>query len=221
MLSKRLLEIAKLVDENKVVYDVGSDHGLLPCFLVKENICPKAYAVDNKIGPLNRAKEAIKEYKLEDKVIPILSNGIDDVKDDVDIITIAGMGYYTVADILKDKDIFKYKFIIQVNKDVEELRRFISENNYTIINEKIVKEGHYYEIVVFDCKHHNSYSDIEIKYGPILLKNKEALFIEYLEFTRDKYLNIYKERNILDCFKKAQEISNVLDIINEVNTRGE
>ena len=73
MLSKRLLQIANLVSKDKVVYDVGSDHGLLPCFLVLNNICPKAYAVDNKIGPLNRTKEAISKYHLEDKVVPFCS----------------------------------------------------------------------------------------------------------------------------------------------------
>ena len=96
MLSNRLLEIAKLVDKNKVVYDIGSDHGLLPCFLVLNDICPKAYAVDNKVGPLNRTKEAIDRYKLEGRVVPILSNGLNDVGADAQIITIAGMGYFTL-----------------------------------------------------------------------------------------------------------------------------
>ena len=77
MLSNRLLEIAKLVDKNKVVYDIGSDHGLLPCFLVLNDICPKAYAVDNKVGPLNRTKEAIDRYKLDGRVVPILSDGLN------------------------------------------------------------------------------------------------------------------------------------------------
>ncbi|MBR3227423.1 MAG: tRNA (adenine(22)-N(1))-methyltransferase TrmK, partial [Erysipelotrichaceae bacterium] len=60
MLSERLLTISKLIDRDKVVFDVGSDHALLPCFLVREGICPKAYAADNKEGPLNRAKETIR-----------------------------------------------------------------------------------------------------------------------------------------------------------------
>ena len=118
MLSNRLLEIAKLVDKNKVVYDIGSDHGLLPCFLVLNDICPKAYAVDNKVGPLNRTKEAIERYKLEGRVVPILSDGLNDVGADAQIITIAGMGYFTLMDIFDGKDLSKYeKLIIQINKD--------------------------------------------------------------------------------------------------------
>ena len=51
MLSKRLREVAKFIDKGKVVYDVGSDHALLPCFLVQEKICDRVYACDNKQGP--------------------------------------------------------------------------------------------------------------------------------------------------------------------------
>ena len=72
MLSKRLKEIAKLVKRNKVVFDVGSDHALLPCFLVLNDICFKAYAADINEGPLNHGIENIKRYHLEDKVAIIV-----------------------------------------------------------------------------------------------------------------------------------------------------
>lgn len=214
MLSKRLLQTANLVSKDKVVYDVGSDHGLLPCFLVLNNICPKAYAVDNKIGPLNRTKEAISKYHLEDKVIPILSDGLNDVKDDVDIITIAGMGYYTVMDIFKDKDLSKYhSIIVQINKDVDKLRKFISDNHYTILNEVVLKDDKYYQIVVFNTEYHDSYSDLEINYGPILLKNKEEIFIEYLRDLKERYRYFNSDGDVLKLNKKINEIDYVLGII--------
>ncbi len=214
MLSKRLLHIANLVSKDKVVYDVGSDHGLLPCFLVLNNICPKAYAVDNKIGPLNRTKEAILKYHLEGKVIPILSDGLNDVKDDVDIITIAGMGYYTVMDIFKDKDLTRYhSIIVQINKDVDKLRKFISDNHYTILNEVVLKDDKYYQIVVFNTKYHDSYSQLEIDYGPILLKNRETIFIDYLKDLKERYRYFNADGDVLRLNKKINEIDYVLGII--------
>lgn len=181
MLSKRLSKIAELVDENKVVYDVGSDHGLLPCFLILNKNCPKAYAVDNKIGPLEKAKLNIEKYGLTDRVIPVLSNGIDDIKDDVNIITIAGMGFYTVKDILEGKNLDKYeKIIVQVNKDTSLLREWISNHNYSIIDEAIIKDDFYYEIVVFNSKPGPFLSPLELKYGPINLRDKTDTFIDYL-----------------------------------------
>ncbi len=212
MLSKRLLEIANLIDKDKVVYDVGSDHGLLPCFLLIENKAKKAYAVDNKIGPLNRAKETIDKYHLNGKVIPILSNGIDDIREDVDIITISGMGYYTVEKIFEDKDLSPYmKIIVQVNKNTDLLRKYISDHHYTILDERVVFDGFYYEIVVFNTNYHENYSDLEIKYGPILIKNKDLVFKEYLEKQLDNYKKLSEVSKV--AYEKIKEIGYVLDIM--------
>ena len=213
MLSKRLLEIAKLVDKNKVVYDIGSDHGLLPCFLVTNHISNKVYAVDNKIGPLNHAKETIDKYNLNDKVIPLLSDGLDDVKDDGQVIVIAGMGYYTVMDIFEGKNLSKYeKIIVQVNKDVDKLRQYISDHNYTIVDEVILKEDKFYQIVVFNTEYHEKYSDIEIAFGPILLQKKEDILLEYLYDLKQRY-NYHNNTGVDKLNKKISELDRVIDII--------
>lgn len=211
MLSKRLLEISKLIDSNKVVYDVGSDHALLPCFLVKNNICPKVYASDNKLGPYNRAIENIKKYQLEGKVIPVLVDGIEDIKEDVDIITICGMGFYTIKHILEGKDLSKYdKIIVQINKDNELLRDFINKHKYYIIDEEVIFDGFYYEIVVFSAKEEREYSPLEIKYGPILLKKKSEMFIKYLNYRKDKLEEIYLRSKNENILKEIKEIDAVL-----------
>ena len=64
-ISNRLKEIGNLITNAEVVVDVGCDHALLPIYLVLNNKSLSAIAVDNKIGPLNSAKENIKEYNLE------------------------------------------------------------------------------------------------------------------------------------------------------------
>ena len=214
MLSRRLLEIAKLVDKNKVVYDIGSDHGLLPCFLVTNHISNKVYAVDNKIGPLNHAKETIDKYNLNGKVIPLLSDGLTDVKDDGQIIVIAGMGYYTVMDIFEGKDLSKYeKIIVQVNKDVDKLREYISDHNYTIVDEVILREDKFYQIVVFDTEYHEKYSDIEIAYGPILLQKRGNILLEYLKDLKQRYSYHNKDMSVDKLNKKISELDRVIDII--------
>ena len=212
MLSKRLLEISKLINEDKVVFDVGSDHALLPCFLVKEGIISKAYACDNKEGPLNKAIENIKKYHLEGKVIPVLSNGIDDIEDDVEIITICGMGYYTVKSILENKDLSKYnKIIVQVNKDADLLRKFINDKNFTIEDEIVVFDGFYYEVEVFSAKSHNKYGGLEIKYGPILLQKRDEVFIDYLKDKKKVLEEVYKKSNDPSKLETINEIEQILN----------
>ncbi|MDO4500992.1 MAG: class I SAM-dependent methyltransferase [Erysipelotrichaceae bacterium] len=219
MLSKRLLEISKMITENEVVYDVGSDHGLLPCFLVTNNICKKAYASDNKDGPLSKAKENIEKFNLTGKVVPILADGIEKIRDDVTTITIAGMGFHTVKHILDGKDLSKYKkIIVQVNKDVPSLRRYISDRHFTIIDEKVVHDDFYYEIVAFSPEYHEKYSEKEIEFGPILMKNSENIYLEYLNSRKNMYLSIYKKAHKEEYLEKARKIEELIDIINKTRS---
>lgn len=213
MISKRLKEIANLVDSNKVVFDVGSDHALLPCFLVSEGICKKAYAGDIALGPLDNATNTIKKYGLEGKVIPVFSDGLKLASKDVDVVTISGMGYGTVEHILNDCDPSRYQyFIVQINKDVGLLRKYISDHNYTIEDERVVHDDFYYEIIKFSCDLHDPYTDFEIKYGPILLARKDEEFINYLKHKRNKLIQINVSANKQEYEDTIKEIESILMI---------
>lgn len=212
MLSNRLKEVAKFIDTGKVVYDVGSDHALLPCFLVQEKICEKVYACDNKKGPLNKAIENIKKFKLEEHIIPVLSNGIDDIAPDVNIITICGMGFYTVKEILQGKDLFSYeKIIVQVNKNTNLLRRWISDNMYTIIDESIVfEDDKFYEIVVFNARRTRPLDEEEINFGPYLMAHASPVFKKYLLFQQNKYKKIAEKTDASAYKNKIEEIDDII-----------
>ena len=174
MISNRLLQIAMLIERNKVVFDVGSDHALLPSFLVENGICDKVYAGEIALGPLENVKQAIKRNGLEGRVIPVFSDGLSKAPDDVDIVVIAGMGFHTIKHVLDSCDVSRYQyFLVQSNTDVDELRRYISEKGYTIEDERVVYDGFYYQVIRFSADLHEPYSEMEIKYGPILLKRRD------------------------------------------------
>lgn len=207
ILSKRLKAVADLIEKGKVVFDVGSDHALLPAFLVLQDICPKAYAGDNKPGPLARAEATIAKYGLKDRVIPVLADGLSRVEDDVDIITISGMGYYTVEKILNQSDLGRFdKVIVQVNRNVEQLRSYIAAHHYRILDEVLVYEDFYYEIIVFDCKEERALSEEEIIFGPCLLKKKDPLFKEYLKYHLNKLTALDQPKYL----KRIEQIKAVL-----------
>lgn len=210
MISDRLAAIAFMIDKNKVVFDVGSDHGLLPCFLVESGIASKAYAGDIAQGPLNNAIENINKRGLQDKVIPVLSDGLQKAQNDVDVVVVSGMGYHTIKHILDNCDVSTYQYLlVQSNKDVELVRKYISDHNYTIEDERIVFDGFYYQIIKFSADMHDGYSDLEIKYGPILLQKREHMFIDYLKEKQKKLKDINVRANkqeYLDTIKEIEEI---------------
>lgn len=208
MISKRLLKIAEFVNKNETVYDVGTDHALLPCFLVKEGICTKVYASDNKEGPLSKAKENIALYSLEDEIIPVLADGLDKCPTDVSVVTISGMGFLTVKDIFDRTDLNRFKeIVVQVNKDTKYLRKYISDHNYTILKEDIVYDDFYYEIVSFNTDYHDKYNELEIEYGPLNLKNKKEDFINFIQYELDKYKNINQPK----FDDKIKELASILE----------
>lgn len=203
MLSKRLLKIASLINKDDVIYDVGTDHGLLPCYLMKESLCKKAYAIDDKQGPLDNCIENINKYHLEGKVIPKLSNGIEDIEDDVTTVIIAGMGFYTLREILEGKDLSNKRFIVQINKNLYEFRKYLSDHNYKIINEEIIFDEFYYVIIEFTSEHAEPLTFEEMQFGPILMKKRSDDYIKFLNYQKSvlltnnmKYFDPYNENLI-------------------------
>ncbi len=211
MISARLLQIAMLIERNKVVFDVGSDHALLPCFLVENGISPKVYAGEIAKGPLENAMENVRKRGLEGKVIPVFSDGLAKAEEDVDIVVIAGMGYHTIRHVLESCDVSRYQyFLVQSNTDVEELRRYLSEKGYTIEDERVVYDGFYYQMIRFSADLHDPYSEMEIKYGPILLKRRDEVFIAYLLDLLERLKKINESAKKIEISEKISEIENLL-----------
>ena len=212
MLSKRLAAIASMVKKDTIVADIGSDHGLLPCFLAKNNIVKKAYAIDNKEGPLSFAKENIEKYCLEDKVFAVLGDGLNKIKDDTNSLVIAGMGFLTIKYILEEdiNKVVKMKnIVVQANKNIVGLRKWIIDHNFYIDEEKIVEEkGHYYIIISFNPQKDNNRDNYFVSED--LLKKDDSLYKEYLDYRLKKLKEINLYKNSSSISKEIKYIETAL-----------
>lgn len=197
-LDNRLLTIASLVDNCNTLIDVGTDHGYLPIYLIQNNIVKKAIASDVAINPLNKALDNIIKYNLEGKIETKLANGLIN-QENADFVVIAGMGGNLIIDILRNKSYEYPYYILQANINAPLLRKYLMENGYKIIDEKIAFCNKKYYEIIKATKGHQMLNEIEIEYGPINLKNKDSLFIKKLENEINKY------ETILTDFKGNQE----------------
>lgn len=217
MLTKRLEALLSLIRDASILADVGCDHGLLACEAYKRSLVQKVYAMDVNEKPLKQAIKTIEEYGLEGKVITILSNGFNKLPKDVDTCVIAGVGYETCREILEE-DINKTRslksIIIQVNRDVSKLRRWANDNKFAIVDEVIVKDGHYYQIMVLMPVDDINYSDIEIDYGPILINKNDEIIVEYLNHLLSKYQLTYQR--ITSDDQKRKNIKRSIENIEEI-----
>ena len=188
----RLNAICEFIHPYTKIADIGCDHGYLIKFAKDKYNIDLAYAIDNKIGPLSSAKDNLKDY---DNITYFLSDGLSDVDENIECIIISGMGGLLIKDIINDnleKAKKAKRIIIEANRDESIIRKYLLFNGFIIENEKIIKErNHYYEIDSFKYEGNDyKYSDEEILFGPILLKQKSDEFIRKWQSVYHKLSNI-------------------------------
>ena len=211
-LSKRLLSIANLVSDNSKVVDIGCDHGLVSIYLAmnKQNI--SIIASDINQNALDNAIKNINKYHLEDKIKVCLSNGLDNINDEIDTIIISGMGGHTIVDILtnnQEKLNTVNNIIIQSNNDIEYVRRKIVKLGYYISKEKLILDKNIYYTVILFTKGKKKYTNKEYYFGPILLKENSKIFIEKNNKEYTKLVNIKNnipKRKLLIRLKILKEL---------------
>ncbi|MDY4936987.1 MAG: class I SAM-dependent methyltransferase [Candidatus Onthovivens sp.] len=217
ILSKRLETIIYLVDQGENVADIGSDHGFIVIELINRNIAASCLAVENKIGPYTNL---VKNTSLIKNIKTSLSDGLKEVDKQFSTVIIAGMGFNTIKEIINDsieKLDFIDTFIIDSHTLTYELRKFMSEIGYCIKDEKCLIENKiFYEIIKFQ-KGHKVYSEVELKYGPILLNNRSEDFITHYSNQIEKLKSLVRLHQISSIRKKeiALEISSLEAIIYE------
>lgn len=211
-LSKRLQAIYDFIDDGAIVGDIGCDHALLSCALMLQHKAKKVYACDISEEPLEQARKSIQYYKLEDQIEVIKCNGLDKLPKDVDTIVIAGMGYETIKSILS-KHPQKLKrckrILIQSNRDVEKIRKFISEHHFHIQKEMCVFDVHYYQIIAFDCGKGEPLDKRALLFGQAMVKDNV--------FFQMWYANLKKYEAIAQKIAKSNEkYEKIQEIITQI-----
>ncbi len=193
-LTDRLTKIASLVTKGKKVADIGTDHGYIPVHLLKSGNIEYAILADVNKGPLENARKEVKNSKLENKVDLRLGSGIEVLEvGEVDEVIIAGMGGILISELLEAKKEVAQsveKLILQPMQAQDELRKYLLNNGYEIVDEVLVKEEfRIYEIIITKYTGKNTEFKDEIFYevSKTLIENKDPLLNEFI----DKKIHMY------------------------------
>lgn len=217
-LSKRLMKIASYVNYCEAIADIGTDHGYIPIYLVKNNKCNSAIASDINKGPIEKASTNIRFEGLSEKIKCLLGGGLKPLKvGEVNGVIIAGMGGNLIRDIILE-DIEKVKLydflILQPAQNPEVLREFLYNNNFEILNEDLIlDDGKFYEL--FKVKYNENAKKINIKdeisyeISSILLESNNSLVNDYIKSKIKKYENIMTYiKDDTSLAKKKKDILN-------------
>ncbi|MDI9494519.1 MAG: class I SAM-dependent methyltransferase [Bacillota bacterium] len=197
-LSERLAAIADYVREGETIADIGTDHGLLPIFLLQQKRSPKVILSDIRQGPLRKAEENLAIYTPGIEADLRLGSGLETLKNsEVDVVIIAGMGGHMICDIMAanpEKTRSFPKFILQPRTAQDKLRMWLCKNGYVIVHERLVRERNKIcEIIVVDTTlrqerviNENELKtklfDLEFEISPLLFLNGDPLLKEWIEY---------------------------------------
>lgn len=218
-LSERLKNVMELVIPGGTVADVGCDHGYVAISLVQQGKASSVIAMDVGKGPLNRAKEHIIQYGMEERIETRLSDGVAALSEgEADCLICAGMGGKLITGILeRGLSIVRQMqaLVLQPQSDLSYVREWLRTHGFKIDAERMVcEDGKFYPMFrVVPTETQMQYLDtessdekeadleksqvgamvrqrIEDRYGPLLLAQADPVLYRYLEKEREIYTDI-------------------------------
>lgn len=218
---KRLLDIISLIDKNKKVIDIGTDHGLVPLYLAKNGISENILATDILEKSLDKLR-----MRLDDNLRRIITTKVTDgfvgiEKQDKQVAIIAGMGANTIIDIIeKSLDFAKNLdyLVLASNVNTEKLRTYLVDNNFEIIKDFLSYENNkYYDILKVRFGNAKKLTLAETYYGKDDIDTKAALLVEKLAIDYKKNQEFRKDiLNKSNDLKSLSRIDEKLKAIEEI-----
>ena len=214
-LSPRLQTVADLIPSCETVVDVGSDHGKLSLWCLKNNVCKDVIATDIHELPAKRTEALLSEEQWSDRSRVLVTDGLSgvDLKKEMTVV-IAGMGGLEICKILDaagktaqglPKGI---RMVLQPQRSFYEVRSFLCENGFAILDERIAKEKRYFYTVILAEYTGETYdlSEVERFLGPVILSKKPAHFGEFMKHQKGvmakRALGDPRCKEILDTWEK-------------------
>lgn len=229
-LSKRLLEVAKYVPENSITADIGSDHALLPCYLIQQKIAKKAIAGEINEGPYQTAKRQVEKCGLQHLISVRKGDGLSIIEnDEPTCVVIAGMGGSLIQKILEEgKEKLKKaeRLVLQPNIHSIEVRKWLLQHDWELDHESILEEdGKIYEVLAAKRgdgrkPYENMPMASALLMGPFLMKEKSPVFRKKWNHELKHWQSVLKQlenaEETKQIFDKKEEIQQTILAIKEV-----
>ena len=209
-LDKRLMAVAELVSDCATLADIGSDHAYLPAYLLLENKIKRAIVCDVNRGPLENGENTCRTAGIHDKCDVRLGSGLSVLEEnEADVITMCGMGGELMTNLLSEKVNVagSAKFLIlQPQSAYDMLREFLYDNNFGVIDERIIKDRHLYYRIILASSDADAVKD-DFLYPSLLAERKDETYREFLMFRLKLNEDIISK--ISSASDKTEEISSL------------
>ena len=192
-ISPRLLTAASMVPPDSHVIDVGTDHAYLPIYLLLSGKVRSASASAINEGPIAAARSNAEKYGVAERLELYLSDGLKECNVSAkcfNCIIICGMGGELISSIIENTPEIKHpgtSFVLQPMTRAEQLRLYLSENGFSIKDEKLVRDsGKIYQCISAEYTGKTySLSLAQLLCGPIIMQkyHSDPLRKEFIHST--------------------------------------
>lgn len=187
LLSPRLTVILSLIASCNCLADIGSDHGYLVATAVATGVAKRGIAVEINELPFEQTLKTVRQQGLANVIDVRLGDGLKPLSvGEADALCIAGMGGGTIASIVSgggERLESIQQLVLQPNNDVAQLREYLFNNGFAIVQEELVADGDFiYQVIKAQPGEKPPvYSKLELEYGRLNLYNKSDLLIQIIE----------------------------------------
>ena len=187
-LSSRLAAVARQIPPGAAVIDVGTDHAMVPVWLIQSGRAVRVLATDIRPGPLESAASLIRRTGTGDRIRLMRTDGLTGIgPGDGDTVVLAGMGGETMISILAAAPWTKdgALLILEPQSKRAELRRWLNDNGYRILSECLAEDaGRIYPVLRVRGGTAPAYSAAELYLGQLAQIETDPLFEKYLDVLR-------------------------------------
>jgi tRNA (adenine22-N1)-methyltransferase len=211
-----------MVTAGNCLADVGTDHGYVPLYLYERNVIPRAIAMDVNKGPLERATLHIAESGMKEAIETRLSDGLAALKPgEADSVVIAGMGGPLIIRILSaypEVTASLKELILQPQSEIPEVRMWLYEQGYEIVEEHMVfEDGKYYPMFkAVKNSQAEKLTDLEYKFGKLSVLEEKSVLKAYLVREIANKQTILKKLNEENTEKSRNRIEQIAAILTEL-----
>lgn len=189
-LEPRLQAVADEVS-SKVHADIGSDHALLPRYLLESGRAQQIIVVEKNQVPFENSRAALSGLKAEVR----LGDGLGPLQmDEADSLSLTGMGAKLMVKILSAQPAkLPSRVILQPNDSPEPLRGWALQAGFHLLNEQMVEGFWRYSILSYGIRSglDPAYTDIPVevalRFGPLLIRQRHPL-LEVELLNQQQYL---------------------------------
>lgn len=182
-LDERLLRVAAAI-RSRVHADIGTDHALLPRYLLASGRVERVIAVEKNPGPLARARRELAGWGADVRE----GDGLEPLQaGEIDSLSLTGMGARSIASILAaHPDRLPELVVVQPNDDAHWLRTWGLASGYHLRHEELVQGRWLYEVLVLsrcptpDPAYDGLDPEVAQRFGPHLLRRRDPLLAERL-----------------------------------------